>query len=285
MRKTVLFSFKKFITVVVLMMLFAGHSYAAEEATETERIIRRRTPDISILSGKPEKKDEIYISSFFEHSSIVQGVRTGYWSEVTNRFGYLHRNAQSYFSVSRFQRFDEVDYTGDFGTTFSFKDSYANLELGFGWNIDYVYNLKTVAGYGFKIYKGLFLETTYEYRDYDADDTHILFPGLIYYFDNHYVSANYGMTFIVNRQMGQFFRVRGNFQITDYLQFFLGGAFGEYLYDIYGLPAGQERGYILYTGINFKIWKDISGRVGYSYSEEEPKFIKRGLDFSLSAKF
>jgi len=285
MKKIVLLIFKKFIVLVVLVMLFSGDSYSAEEATETERIIRRRTPAISVLPAKPEKEDELYFSSFFEHSSIMQGTRTGYWSELINRYGYLHRNIQSSFSVSRFQRFDEVDYTGNFESTFSFKDSYATLGLGFGWNIDFIYNLQTIAGYAFKVYDNLFLETSYEYRDYDAGDTHLLKPGLIYYFGNHYMGVDYGMSFIVDRDIAQFVRVKGNFQITKFLQFFLGGAFGERLFDIYGLPAGKERGYILYTGVNIEIMKDVSARVGYSYSEEDPKFIKRSLDFGLTAKF
>ena len=64
-----------------------------------------------------------------------------------------------------------------------------------------------------------------------------------------------------------------------------GVAYGQRLYDIYGLDAHEEDGYILFTGVNLKLYKGIRFRAGYSYSFEKPKFIKRSVNLALSAAF
>ena len=69
------------------------------------------------------------------------------------------------------------------------------------------------------------------------------------------------------------------------MHWWIGAAFGQRLYDIFGGDAKQEFGYIGFTGLQFNIYKGLSGRVGVSYGAEKPKFIKRSLDFGLSAKF
>ena len=87
------------------------------------------------------------------------------------------------------------------------------------------------------------------------------------------------------REPASFGTVRGSFAITEFLRLYAGAAFGERLYDIYGHQATKEPGYILFIGLNTKVYKGISARAGYSYSAEDPKFIKRSLNFGLSAKF
>lgn len=276
--------FVTFILAAFLLLFIALNGYAQEEI-ETERLLRRTLPTISVLEKKPPKEDELFLNSFYERGPVVQGARKGYWSEFNNTFGYKHNEIYSYISISRLQRFDLVDYTGNFGTYLAFKDSYAHIETGFGWDRDFIYRLQGIAEYSHKLYKTLFFQAGYTYRNYDKNDTHLMYPGLIYYFGNSYVSANYGLSLIVHRDPAQFVTVNGDFAITDFLHLKGGVAVGQRLYDIFELPADKEFGYILFTALNLKLYKGISCNVGYSYSEEDPKFIKRSLSFSLTAKF
>jgi hypothetical protein len=64
-----------------------------------------------------------------------------------------------------------------------------------------------------------------------------------------------------------------------------GVAVGGRLYDILGVDAKDEQGYILFTGVNINLYKGISCRFGYIYGMEEPKFIKRSIYYAVSAKF
>ena len=275
---------KKCVLAVILAAAFFSDVYAAEQA-ETERLIRRITPPLAIAEMGPEKKDEMYVDSFYEQSGILQGARTGHWNELTNRFGYTHRNIQGYFSISELERFDDRDYTANAGSYISMKDSYVHFEGGFGWRVDYIYQIQTIVEYGHKLYDTMFWQVGYNYRAYDPRDTHLVYPGLIYYFGDSYINADWGVSYIESRDTSQFGTVGGNFAITDFLRFSLGVAFGQRLYDIYELDAWREFGYILFTGLNFKVYKGISFRAGYSYSEEKPRFIKRSLNFALAVKF
>lgn len=253
--------------------------YAAEQA-ETARLIRE--------AGPPPKpaKEKIYAYSYYEQSNILQGVRRGRWSEWTETIGYSHQNIQVYSAISRLDRFDVKDYTANFGSYATFKNSYAHLEAGFGWDIDYIYNFQTTSEYAHRLYKDLYWQIGYNYRNYDTGDSHLLYPGVICYFGDSYLSADCGAGFIESRDTAYFGTVKGNFAITKFLRTNLGVAFGERLYDINALNAAQkEFGYILFGGLALNIYKDINAKIGCSYSTEKPKFIKRSLDFALSLKF
>lgn len=267
-----------------IMFFLSMRLYAAEQA-ETERLIRKITPPLAIIEEKIEKKDEWYVDCFYEPSDILQGNRTGHWNEITTSFGYIHRAIQSYVSVSQLDRFDSKDYTANFGSYISFKDSYAHIEAGFGWDIDYIYKFQSIAEYGHKLYDTLFGQIGYTYRGYDTDDTHLVFPGLIYYFGDSYMSANYGASFMEGHDTAHIGTMKGDFAITNFLRWSCGLAFGGRLYDINGFDAHAEYGYILFTGLSLNIYKGITFRAGYSYGTEDPKFIKRSLNFAVSAKF
>lgn len=266
----------------LLINFSTGH--AAEQA-ETERLIRTKQPPLAILEDKEVKKDEMYFDGYLEQSDILQGSTTGHWTEITTRYGYIHRNIQGYLSISQLTRFDDKDFTVNLGSYLSFKDSYAHLEAGFGWLVDYIYRFQSIVEYGHRAHKNLFWQVGYSYRAYDPDDTHLVYPGLIYYFGDSYISADYGVSFIETRDTAHFGTVKGSFAITKFLRWGIGVAFGQRLYDIFALDAKEEFGYIGFTGLQFNIYKGINGRVGVSYGAEKPKFIKRSLDFALSAKF
>lgn len=277
-----------FILTALAAVLNASSSciYAAEQA-ETERLIRRMAPPIAVVrEGIPAGKDEFFVDSYYEPSDILQGSRTGHWSEITNTFGYGHRNIRGYASLSRYDRFDDKDWTVNVGAYISMLNAYFHMETGFGWYTNYMYNFQQIVEYGHKLYKGLYWQMGYTFRGYrETGNSHILYPGLIYYFGDSYLSANYGANWIEARDTASFGTVKGDFAITKFLHFIAGTAFGERLYDIYGLDARQENGFILFTGLNWNIYKGLSARVGYSYSEEAPKFIKRSLNLGLSLKF
>ncbi len=97
------------------------------------------------------------------------------------------------------------------------------------------------------------------------------------------MSATFGTNWIEGREAGCFGTIKGNFVITDRVQFWPGVAFGQRLYDIFGIK--DENGIILFGGITINIYKGINVRIGGSYGQEEPKFVKRSLMFAASAKF
>jgi len=268
----------------MLIFLSALCVYGAEQA-ETARAIRAITPPIAVIEEKVAEKDVWYLDTFYESNGVIQGNRTGRWDELDTVFGYIHRNVNGYMSVSQLERFDVKDYTANFGSYLTFKDSYAHIEAGFGWDVDYIYKFQSIAEYGHKLYKTLFWQMGYSYRGYDTDDTHLVYPGLIYYFGDSYISAIYGASFMEAHDTANFGTIKGDFAITKILRWSAGVAFGERLYDIYGLDAHEERGYILFTGLSLNLYKGIKIRAGYSYGTEEPKFIKRGVNFDVAVKF
>ena len=271
--------------IILLLAASPTNLFAAEQA-DTERMLRHVTPPISVIKEEVQKKDQWYFDSYYSPSLVLEGTRTGRWDEQTNTFGYTHQNIQGYFSTTAYDRLGTNDYTADFGSYITLKDSYVHFETGFGWDVDYIYDFQVIAEYGHKLIKDLFWQVGYNYRTYRlSDDTHNFYPGLIYYFGDHYISANYGVGWIEARDTANFGVVKGSFLITDFLRYYCGIAFGERLYDIFGLPAHKETGYIGFMGINLTVYKGISARVGCSYGTETPKFIKRSLDFGLNVKF
>ena len=268
---------------MVIMAAFLSQPAGAAEV-DTERLLRRMTPSLAIVK-EPTVKDEMYFDAYYEPSDILQGNQTGHWSEMTATYGYTHDKVRGYGSVTRYERFSNRDFTANIGAYFSFPDSYFHSEIGAGWYEDYIYNLLVLNEYGHKLYKNVYWQMGYNFRSYGTGNTHVAYPGLIYYFGDSYLSASYGAIWIEGRGTGNFGNFRGDFAITDFLNLYSGVAVGQWLYDIYGLAPSKEFGYILSIGLNAKIYKGINARVGYSYSMEDPKFIKRSLSFGLSAKF
>ena len=258
---------------------------AAEQNIDTERLLRRMTPPLAIVKETPTK-DEMFFDAYYEPGNVVQGNRTGHWSEMTATYGYKHDKVQGYGSVTRYERFSNRDFTANIGAYFNFPDSYVHSEIGAGWYVDYIYNLMVLNEYGHRLYKNVFWQMGYNFRDFRyGGNSHMAYPGLIYYFGDSYMSANYGATWIEGRGTASFGNFRGDFAITDFLHLTSGVAVGQWLYDIYGLEPSKEFGYILSIGLAAKIYKGYSARIGYSYSMEDPKFIKHSLSFGLSAKF
>jgi len=275
---------ERIVIFVTIISIFPPLSFGAERG-ETADLLKRITPPISVVEERPGAKDTMLFDSYYDSSDVIQGSRTGHWSELTNSFIYAHNNIHGYASFTEYERFDDRNYTANFGSYINFKDSYVHMEAGFGWDVTYIYEFQSITEYGHKITDGLFWQVGYNYRGYNTDDVHMVYPGLIYYFGDSYMSADYGASFMEGHDTAHFGTMRGSFAITKFLQWRPGFSFGQRLYDINGFDAAKEYGFILFSDFVFNLYKGINLRVGYSYGTERPKFIKRGLNFGLSIKF
>ena len=268
----------------LLILISPLNSYASQEG-QTATIVTQTAHPLSVIQPTEEKL-EVFSDLYYELTDVSQGSRTGNWQELTTLAGASKGNIKGYFSVSQLRRFDQHDYTGNFGAYLSMKDSYVHFETGFGWDTSFIYRLQEVIEYAHKLYKGLYWQVGYNYRAYTAQgDTHLIYPGLIFYFGNNYISVNYGASIIESRGLGQMGSLKYDIALNGRLHWWAGGAYGEWLYDIYGLSANQEYGYYGFSGFTYNLYKGISARVGYSYGGEKPKFIKRGFMYGLFFKF
>jgi len=272
--------------IFFLLILFAmpSVSYAAGES-QGEQLLRIVIPSPGVLEEKPQEKGEFSFDSYFEPSKVVQGSRPGRWREVTNRLGYKYRNIQGYAAISQWRRFDVNNYTAGIGSYVNFPNSYAHAELGWGWDVTYMHKFQSIVEYGHRIKNGLFWQAGYNFRHYQLNDNYIVYPGLIYYFGDNYVSADYGLSITESRNRAQFGTLKANFAIGKRLSLLMGTAVGERLYDIFELPARKQSGYIIFTGFQCNLCPWLAARVGFSYGTEKPDFIKRGANASLSIRF
>lgn len=272
--------FGKIFFALILIFLTSAELYAAQEVPG-ERLVERKVPTLVVAE---EKKGQLQVSCFYERSNIVQGSRYGHWEEIVSQIGYSQNNIQGYFSTSDLRRFNETDHTYNLGAYFNFKNYYIHEEFGLGSDVDFIYKRQNILEIGHRLKKTLFWQVGYNYRGYKVNDNHIFYPGLIYYFGDNYISADYGLSYIQNRGNAQFGTIKTDFAVTKFLHWSLGAAVGERLYDIFELPASKEYGYIFFTGANLIINKNISFKAGYSYGHENPKFLKRSFNFNLSFK-
>lgn len=266
--------------VLILFTAIVFTAYAADQS-ETARLIQQLRPP-----PKTVEKDKIFVENYYEPSFVMEGNRTGQWWENTTTVGYAHQNITGYGFISQLSRLGVLDNTANIGAYINIdKDQYTHMEVGFGWeDVDYIYKLQTVTEYAHRLYKDVFWQVGYTYRGYHEEgDSHTLYPGLIYYFGDHWMSATFGTNWIEKRETAYFGTVKGNFVITEHVQLWSGVAFGQRLYDIFGVK--NEDGYILFGGLTFVVYKNINIKVGGSYGQEDPKFIKRSLIFDASVKF
>ena len=273
-----------FITSVIFLLIASFDSSFAEQV-EAERIAREPAIPHAVIEGKRLSENKWYTGTFYDLGNVVQGTRRGEWTEVTGWLGRKQNNINVYASFSQLKRFSEKDYTGNAGLYLKFKDYYIHEELGPGWDVDFIYKFQNIAELSHKLYKNLYWQLGYTYRHYPINDTHLVYPGLIYYIGDSYIRADYGLSRIESRGTGQFGALKGSFAVNKRLRWDVGTSVGEWLYDIYGLSAKKEYGYILYTMFNFEVTKDVRLSLGYSYGTERPQFIKRSLNVSLTANF
>jgi hypothetical protein len=273
---------KKIIAIILLFLIATPpYIYAADQGETAKLLTTLRPPP------KPVTKDKTYLDATYDMSNVLIGSTTGHWIEFINTYGYFHDKFFSYFYTDQYSRLSNRDYTANLGTYITIDENQnAHIEGGVGWQVDYIYKMQLITEYSHRLYKTLFWRLGWNYRDCKTGTTNVIYPGLICYFGDHYISADWGTNIIECRGIGYTGSFKGDFKITDFLHLWGGVALGERLYDVYGLSKpSAEYGYILFSGLTFILFKDISARVGGSYSYENPKFIRRGMNFSLSVKF
>ena len=261
-------------------MGFSSFSYAAQ--TEIEREVRQREPRI-----KEVNVGNAYVSSDYEYSWIKEGSRKGYWRVLENRVTYVNKNFQSFYVDSTgWDRLGVRDYSLDFGAYIKIKEGYIHCGGGFDPSgSKYLYNSKGFAEIEYKLINTLFLHFQTKYLHYSTNDVYMESPGLVYYFGDNYVGVDYGIGLTESRGAAQFGIVKGNFALTERVHLWLGAALGERLFDIFLLKASKQYGSIFFGGTDIALAKNITCRLGGSYSKERPSFIKRSVEGAVIIKF
>lgn len=273
-----------FSSVVILAVALTLLPCFAEQVT-VERLAREPAIGYAVTETEAPSENKWYAGTFYDYGDVVQGSRLGKWTEITSWVGRKYKDVRGYVSFSKLERFNDRDYTGNLGAYVKLKDYYLHEEIGFGSDVDFIYKFQHIAEVSHKLYKNLSWQLGYTFRQYNPNNTHLIYPGLTYYFGDHYISADYGITHIESRGTGQFGTVKASFALNKRLRWMTGASVGEWLYDIYGFSAGKEYGYIGFTSFNTEIFPGVHLNTGFSYGEENPKFIKRSYTVSLSADF
>lgn len=280
---------------LVLVLIFCAVAPAlinigaaeATEHSETERFLRRKVaPPVSTLDEKIIPKDEWSIEGYTEPSSIRVGSQTGNWTETIEKFTYTHNNIRAYMWLTQVDLLQKNGSIFNIGAYYNFKNSYVHHELGFSWDDDnLIYKFQNLCTLGVRMYKDLFWQVGYVYRDISIHDGHIVYPGLVYRFGENMLNITYAASYLEGRDTANQGLVRGEFAITDFMKLSGGIALGERLFDAAGLDARFEKGYIIFGTVDTAIYKRLHIKVGYSYGRENPKFLKHGMNFALSMSF
>ncbi len=257
-----------------------------------------------MLSGRPDRAgaespleqqmkerkynfQNLYFSNYYEYGRVTLGERNGLWRTFTNDVGYRLNNIFApYLEAVALDRFGEQDYTLAAGSYLDLGAAgSAQVEAGWGINRDYVYRWQARGEYEHKLINNWAGALGYRYLDYAAGKVNIISPGLIYYFGDNYLEGYYNLAHTAGRGNAQSGVLKANVSVNKYLSAWLGAALGERLYDIYELPAAEQKGYIIFYGVEFGLSKGLSLKIGSSYSQERPNFVNRSLDAGMTIKF
>jgi len=255
-------------------------AFAAQERAEVQTKLREEPV-------RYIENNQLFFSSYYEYSAVKQDGRKGQWRLFTNTFGYSFANGFTpYFEADSWERFHNSGQLFNLGAYLKFKDfSYLHSEIGFGNDITYLPRFRFLQEYEHKLSGNLSWQAGFKYLHYPANDVYIGYPGLIYYFGDNYLSAFYNLSFTESRGAAQSALFKGNIALNKYIDVWFGAALGQRLYDIDLLKASQQYGYIIYSGVDFKVYKDLRLRLGFSYGREKPAFIVRSIDYGISVKF
>jgi len=278
------------VVVITLTALIASCSVVSAEQIAVQQEVMKEKP--RFVEGE---KDKVYAHSFYEYSWVKQGTRKGNWQIWQNRVAYLEENVPAlYVDFTKYRRLGVNDYTIDIGSYKKVNKGYIHGGVGYGGpgaEQDFIYRFKAFLEAEQRIIGYLNLNLNAQYRHYpkkeaETDgDVFILSPGLVYYFGNHYVSANYGISLNTERGSASFGIVKSYFVLNEHIGLYSGIAVGQRLYDIFPIAAAKQGGYILYSGLDVGVYKHLKLRIGGSYSEEGKRFIKRSLDCGGVVKF
>jgi YaiO family outer membrane protein len=272
----------KKMSLIILVLAIPSQAWAAQNIDIQQQT--QRKPEIQEITSQDKK---ILVSAYNDYGWVKQGAEKGQWALTTATVGFTgHPSFSPYFEIDLWDRLGIHDYTANAGSYFKFKDnSFLNAEIGFGGDVNYLYRFKSQLEYQHKLIQTLFWSLGGRYLNYPSNDTYIIYPGLIFYFGNNDISIYYNHSVTESRGQASSGIIRGNFVINNRLSLYAGAAAGERLFDIFELPASEQFGYIGFGGLNFRLTGWLTARTGFSYSTEKPSFIKRSLEFGLTAKF
>lgn len=236
--------------------------------------------------GLASRGDGGFCASDLEYGWVDQGDREGDWKMQSLTLGYAVGKFIPYVLAESWERFREEDYTLNAGAYYRIASrSYLHAQVGFGLQRDYLYrNLirleyeQPLAG-RFNWFLGGRCLT------YAQNDVYILYPGLIYYWGDSYAQFFFNDAFTESRGSAQSVQGKVFYALTSRLGAYAGAALGERLYDIFLLPAASQDGYIGFCGVECRLNNQARARVGYSYSHENPRFIKRSVEAGIFLTF
>lgn len=270
----------KRLLALILFFVSVPAAVLAQERPEVEAKLRQE-PARYIQDG------ELFFSSFYEYSGVKQAGRKGQWRLFANTVGYAFANGFTpYLEVDSWDRFHNQDQLFNFGAYLKFRDfSSWHSEIGFGNDINYLPRFRLLEEYEHKLAGNLSWQAGFKYLHYPANHVYTVYPGLIYYFGDSYLSAFYNLSFTEGRGTAQSGLFKGSIALNKMLDFWFGGAVGQRLYDIDLLKASKQYGYFIFIGLDFKVTKNVKFRLGYSYGMEKPAFISRSVDYGVTIKF
>lgn len=276
---------RKTLFIFLTLTLFSYRCAFAEQA-EIVQEIQKKEPPRFIEEGK----EKIYAHSLYEYSWVKEDSKKGDWRVFSNRIAYLKNNMQLlYLDSTQYERLGVRDETLDFGSYVKLENGYLHGEVGFGSDhVNYIYKFKGLLEVEHKIVDNWFINFDTRYLHHTSDvsgDVYIFSPALVYYFGNNYLTAGYGISYTQYRDSAQFGTVKANFALNERVNLWLGSALGDRLFDIDLLKSGKQYGSIFFGGTDIALTKNITFRIGGSYSKERPSFIKRSIDFGAKVKF
>ena len=267
-----------FLVVMAILAVFISLPVARAEQVDTYKKIQELKPFFG--AGK-----NILFDSSYEYSFVTLGARAVHWKLFTSRLMYMVRGQIPYVEVTQHERDRVSDVTIAPGAYFQFKNSSLHIENGFGIDADYIYRYQATVEYEHRLIQNLYWKIGSRYLHYKTGDVLLAYPGFIYYFGNHYITANYGFSLSEGRSDAHWGSGKINLALPYQINSFVGAAIGQRLFDIYPIEAAKQGGFILFTGIDYRIFENVKIRAGYSHSQEKPNFIKRSVDGGLAITF
>ena len=266
-------------SIIILLILFSGYLLSAEDS-------HQKQPTEETPINHPGHKYLLMLN--YETNRIKTGNVKDRWKTSTTYFSYLTDTTvirSPYLEIKNLERFNDKDSTLTLGTYFKFENSSAQAEIGFGANVDYVYRFKALLEYSDHLVKTYFWKLGIRYLNQSSGDVTIVSPGLTYYFGDHYLLADYNISFAEGRGSADWITARSVFVLNERIKLSLGEARGERLYDINLANAADQKGSILFAGTDIIVSPGLALRFGVSRSKEEPDFTSRGIDLGISVKF
>ena len=227
-----------------------------------------------------------YVTPSYEYSRIHLGQKFIEWNVSDVQVARPLRGMMPYLDVANYDRGRADDQALTAGAYFTPGTNILQVEAGAGLGVEFIYQFQATAEYQYRLRPNLYGKVRARYLNYAGPgDVWIGSPaGLIYYFGDHYVTADYDISVTEGRGTAQWGSLKADFTINPRWGCYTGAAAGQRLFDMSDRPASDENGYILFAGGRWRMRQNAQLTAGCSYSQEQPNFVKRSIDVSLSIK-